>query len=209
MRKDAAENRQRLLIAAREIVRQHGDDAPLELITEKAGVTRATLYRNFADRTELYQAVLEHEIEVIRGEIDVAEGCGLFEVMRKLIDVSDIYHAFASASQNTSEPGEACSPAPLLSLIAAPLENAKVQGMVRQSLTPEEVLLACRMVSYGWKLDGEPDQRVAINRRLLLVIRGLSGDLRWIPTDPTASDPADRIHRNAAAKETGPEITEA
>lgn len=184
MRKDAAENRQRLLVATREIVRLHGDDAPLELITERAGVTRATLYRNFADRTELYQAVLEHEIEVIRSEIDTAEGCGLFEVMRKLIDVSDIYHAFASARQNTSHPGEVCSPAALLSLITTPLETAKAQGMVRETLTPEEVLLACRMVSYGWKLDGETDKSVAIDRRLLLIIRGLSGDRPGIPTEP-------------------------
>lgn len=184
MRRDAAENRRRLLSATREIVRQHGDDAPLELITEKAGVTRATLYRNFADRAELYQATLEHEIEVIRAQIDMTAGCGLFEVMRKLIDVSEIYHAFASASQNTSDPTEVCSPDALLKLIIPPLETAKAQGMVRQSLSPEEVLLACRMVSYGWKLDGETDKNNAIDRRLLLIIRGLSGDLPGIPSEP-------------------------
>ncbi|HLP65916.1 MAG TPA: TetR/AcrR family transcriptional regulator [Rhizobium sp.] len=177
MRRDAAENRRRLLEATREIVRVHGDDAPLELITEKAGITRGTLYRNFTDRAELYQAVLDHEIEIIRKEIDVSEGCSLFEVMRKLIDVSDIYHAFASARQNTSTPGEACSPADLLTtIIAGPLATARKQGIVRSTLTAEEVLLACRMVSYGWRLDGEPDRRAAIDRRLLLIIRGLAAD---------------------------------
>lgn len=177
MRRDATENRQRLLEATREVVRLHGDDAPLELITEKAGVTRGTLYRNFADRAELYRAVLDHEIAAIRAEINISDRCGLFDVMRKLIDVSDIYHAFAAASQKTGQPTEACSPADLMTtIIAGPLEAARTQGLVRQSLTAEEVLLACRMVAFGWRLDGEVDRRAAIDRRLLLVIRGLSAD---------------------------------
>ncbi|KAK0338639.1 hypothetical protein LTR94_037771, partial [Friedmanniomyces endolithicus] len=44
--------------AAREVLSEHGLDAPLELIAERAGVGRGTLYRHFADRTELALAVL-------------------------------------------------------------------------------------------------------------------------------------------------------
>ncbi len=73
--------------------------------------------------------------------------------MRKLIEVSDLYHAFASSLQNDTDPLQACSPAALMSeIISAPLATAKAQGIVRKTLTEDEVLLACRMVSYGWRL---------------------------------------------------------
>jgi AcrR family transcriptional regulator len=175
VRKDATENRHKLLDATRDVIRQHGDDAPLELITETAGVTRGTLYRNFADRADLYQAVLDAEIQAISRDVERNNDLDLFAVMRKLIDVSDIYHAFASAVQNTTLPTEACSPADLLTtIIAPPLAEAKKNGIVRADLTAEDVLLGCRMVSYGWRLDGDGNRNAAIARRLRLMIQGLA-----------------------------------
>lgn len=178
MRKDAAQNRQRLIEAARSVMWERGHDVPLEAITEQAGITRGTLYRNFADRSELYRAVLDYELVLIKDQIDAADPCRLFFVMRKLIEVSDLYHAFASSLQNnSSDPVQACSPSALLSdVLAKPLAIAKADGIVRSTLTEEDVLLACRMVSYGWRLDGEPDRATAINKRLLLVIRGLAAN---------------------------------
>ncbi|MBB4952196.1 AcrR family transcriptional regulator [Agrobacterium vitis] len=178
MRKDAAQNRQRLIEAARKVMWERGHDVPLEMITEQAGITRGTLYRNFADRSELYRAVLDYEVALIKDQLDTTDSCGLFFVMRKLIEVSDLYHAFASSLQNnSSDPTQACSPAALLNdVLAKPLAVAKAEGIVRQTLSEEEVLLACRMVSYGWRLDGEPDRATAIDKRLLLMIRGLAAN---------------------------------
>ena len=51
LRKDVIHNRAALLDAARAVFADHGLDAPLDLIAEKAGVGRGTLYRHFADRT--------------------------------------------------------------------------------------------------------------------------------------------------------------
>lgn len=177
MRKDAAENRRRLIEAARSVMRERGHDVPLEAITEHAGITRGTLYRNFADRAELYRAVLDYEVDLIRDEIDKTDSCGLFVVMRKLIEVSDLYHAYASSLQGSIDPVQACSPAQLLaSIVAEPLAMAKAEGIVRDTLTEEEVLLACHMVAYGWRLDGEENRATAIDKRLLLIIRGLAAD---------------------------------
>ena len=63
LRKDAAERREALLTAAAEAFARDGLDTPLHVIAEQAGVGRATLYRNFADRSELALAVFVGQID--------------------------------------------------------------------------------------------------------------------------------------------------
>ena len=53
----------RLLKAAEDAFARDGLDVPLHLIAEKAGVGRATLYRNFADRSALVLAIFVEQIE--------------------------------------------------------------------------------------------------------------------------------------------------
>ncbi len=50
LRKDAERNRQKLIVAASEMMRNKGGDVPMEVIAERASLTRGTLYRNFAHR---------------------------------------------------------------------------------------------------------------------------------------------------------------
>ncbi|GLV77783.1 TetR family transcriptional regulator [Streptomyces hygroscopicus subsp. hygroscopicus] len=57
MRRDARRNREMLIAAAREIYSDQGVDAPLDDIARRAGVGSATLYRRFAGRAELIEAV--------------------------------------------------------------------------------------------------------------------------------------------------------
>ena len=49
LRRDAAANRERLLLAGMRVLRDGEGAAPIERICEEAGVTRATFYRHFAD----------------------------------------------------------------------------------------------------------------------------------------------------------------
>ncbi|NIY63470.1 TetR/AcrR family transcriptional regulator [Streptomyces malaysiensis] len=57
LRRDARRNREMLITAAREIYTDQGVDAPLDDIARRAGVGSATLYRRFAGRAELIEAV--------------------------------------------------------------------------------------------------------------------------------------------------------
>lgn len=57
MRSDAVRNRDAILVAARALFAERGLDAPLDEIARRAGVGNATLYRRFATRDELLQAV--------------------------------------------------------------------------------------------------------------------------------------------------------
>lgn len=62
-RDDAATRRRRLLDAADEVFSEHGVNAPLELVVERAGLGRATLYRHFPDRTALMTGLLDRAID--------------------------------------------------------------------------------------------------------------------------------------------------
>jgi len=58
LRADARRNRERLLLAARDVFVEFGPDAPLDEVARRAGVGIATLYRRFPDRQALQRAVV-------------------------------------------------------------------------------------------------------------------------------------------------------
>jgi len=59
LRRDAAENRERLIAAAEQVFTALGTEATMEDIARAAGVGPATLYRRFPSKDTLAQAVLE------------------------------------------------------------------------------------------------------------------------------------------------------
>ena len=67
-RKDVVQNRTALLHAAREVLAEQGLEAPLDLIAERAGVGRATLYRQFPDREAILLALLERSTELLQAQ---------------------------------------------------------------------------------------------------------------------------------------------
>lgn len=59
----AAQNYQVFLEAATKVFRQHGINAPLQLVINEAQLGRATFYRNFKDRRALIIAMMEQALE--------------------------------------------------------------------------------------------------------------------------------------------------
>ncbi|WNI15906.1 TetR/AcrR family transcriptional regulator [Actinacidiphila sp. ITFR-21] len=57
LRADATRNRERIVSAARQAIVEFGPDVPLDEVARRAGVGNATLYRHFADRSELIRQV--------------------------------------------------------------------------------------------------------------------------------------------------------
>src|SRR5579871_1700487 len=58
LRADARRNRQRLLEAAQTLFRERGLDVGVAEIAEAAGVGRGTLFRNFASKEDLIEAIV-------------------------------------------------------------------------------------------------------------------------------------------------------
>jgi AcrR family transcriptional regulator len=146
-RRDARRNRQLLVEAAGEVLREQGLDAPLDEIARRAGVGNATLYRHFPARTELYEAVFAEAAEEVRrigervnliedgwlalrayltemGE-HMAEDRGLCELMVQRIPGSPVLDRLRECSDK---------------VVATVLERAQAQGSVRSDIGLNDVL---------------------------------------------------------------------
>ena len=63
MRADAQRNRDRIVEVAREVFRERGYDASLDLVAKRAGVGPGTLYRHFPNRESLLDAIMQSWVE--------------------------------------------------------------------------------------------------------------------------------------------------
>ena len=67
-RADALGNRSKLLDAAEAVFLESGVNVSLDVVAERAGVGRATLFRNFADRQALINSLLERSLDELERE---------------------------------------------------------------------------------------------------------------------------------------------
>ncbi|MCW2526650.1 MAG: putative TetR family transcriptional regulator [Pseudonocardiales bacterium] len=77
LRKDAAENRKRLLVAAAQVFAEHGPEAGVEEVARAAGVGMGTLYRRFPTK----QALVEELVAELRS--------GLAAIARSALEQPD------------------------------------------------------------------------------------------------------------------------
>jgi AcrR family transcriptional regulator len=73
-RADAARNRQRILDAARTAFAAGGAETSMAEIARTSGVGQATLYRNFATRHQLLEALLADEVDEVCAAAATIEG---------------------------------------------------------------------------------------------------------------------------------------
>jgi AcrR family transcriptional regulator len=75
-RKDASENRERILAAARRLLAERPiGEICMDAVAAEAGVGKGTLYRRFADRASLCHALLHEDAILLQN--DVLDGLGL------------------------------------------------------------------------------------------------------------------------------------
>jgi AcrR family transcriptional regulator len=89
-RADAQRNRERIVLAAREMFTEFGPDVPLDEIARRAGVGNATVYRNFPDREALVRevvcSVMDRTSEA--AEQALAESGDAFEALERFVHAS-------------------------------------------------------------------------------------------------------------------------
>lgn len=69
LRRDAEENRQRLLQAGREVFGEQGLDATLHDVAHRAGVGIGTAYRRFANKEQLIDAILAEQVDELEAAL--------------------------------------------------------------------------------------------------------------------------------------------
>lgn len=176
LRKDAAERRIALLDAAAKAFAEQGYDVPLEVVADRAGVGRATLYRNFADRGELAVAVFAAQLDDL-GARTRAQGDDpevFFWFVDELADLLALNAGLDAALREARSP-EALTPMRerLVEAGREPLERARAAGLVRPDLTTNDIRAIAVILGVGASRP-DPAEREAFGKRVrALLLDGL------------------------------------
>ncbi|MEV7416188.1 TetR/AcrR family transcriptional regulator [Streptomyces sp. NPDC089919] len=174
-RKDALDNRERILTVAREALSESGS-ASLTAIARAAGVGIGTLYRHFPTREALVMELYRHDIQLL---IDRApallDGHPPLDALRLWFaevarygqlkfGVAEVIHAATDGGHNDTYYQ------PFVQAIDLLLRAGAEAGELKPGVDPEDVLL---QLSVLWRIDPAQggDQRAA--RILALIVDGL------------------------------------
>lgn len=172
MRRDAERNRDRLIEAGLKLIQEHGGDVAIERFCEAAGVNRATFYRHFPARFDLYSAICDHELDRMLRVIEATDDPINF--LSALAEMMTTYDRFIASLSHLPELDQTeANDERVRASIAAPLLRAQEGGWIKSHITADDVVVIARMVGCGWRLDHQPSRSIAMQRRLRLVMEGL------------------------------------
>jgi AcrR family transcriptional regulator len=168
MRADAQRNLERLLLAAREVLRESGADASLEEIARRAGVGIGTLYRRFPTRLSLLEAVYREDVDSLGAQAqrlveDEEPWVALEKWVWVLLDYvatkRALFQALVDAVGRDSEllthSRQAVNDA-----AAAVLHHAQDAGVARKDVEPSDLLRLVGGCTMMGELDPAQQERV-------------------------------------------------
>jgi len=147
LRKDAAENRERLLAAASELFAERGLTVTLNDIAHHAGVGVGTAYRRFANKEEAIDALFEQRLQQVEdaakralAEPDAWDGLVMYlgdALHMRYGDrgLNQIMNNRALGDARVAEVRDRIAP-----IITELVENAKKQGVVRQDFDQSDLI---------------------------------------------------------------------
>ncbi|NBC38130.1 TetR family transcriptional regulator [Novosphingobium sp. FSY-8] len=178
-RKDAVARRTALLDAAIDCIEAHGYAVPLEEIADRAGVGRATLYRNFKDRVALALAIFAREIdqlvppETLELPFEdalrriVRDGARMSALFARLLAEVQLDEAQLAAFRQLGLRAERA----LEPLVA----RAHAEGRLRPDVGAQELLMVVRMLGALCKPFKEEDEIAEmVTTGLTLLLHGIA-----------------------------------
>ena len=156
-------------------MRSEGGDVPMEVIADRAKLTRGTLYRNFPHRQAMYEAVFEQDLETLRQTLSAQSAADPIAFIRLMAQLMMIYDKFLTSLAHMPDYDAVGNEARMVGLVAAPLAAAQARGAIRPDVEAGDILMACRMLASNWRLDVEPHAADAFEGRLTLMMQGLGG----------------------------------
>lgn len=176
LRRDAQFRRERLIAAAVAVFMEEGFDAPLEWVAERAGVGRATLYRNFPDRQSLALAVLQIYLDDLTAKIAASgdRDDAFFVGIKALADLTIASNGFQKALPiKRQSPGYIHSVREgIESILTEPLARAKSAGLIRADFAIEDVHYLPLMLAAGGLAPEDGDTEAGMRWALTLLSNG-------------------------------------
>ncbi|WP_116953458.1 TetR/AcrR family transcriptional regulator [Jiangella endophytica] len=176
MRADARRNHERIVTAAREAFTEHGPGAPLDDIARRAEVGPGTLYRHFAGRESLIEAVYHADVERLNLRAkelvdELAPLDALTGWLREQVAYVTYNRGLGAALKATIDQDSAtyaqCKQL-MRDAAAAVLAPAQEAGVVRGDLEPRDLLLLGH--GLGVAAETAPD---SFERLLSVTVAGL------------------------------------
>jgi AcrR family transcriptional regulator len=200
LRRDAAINRERIFLAARELFAEEGLDASLSDIAERANVGLGTIYRNFKDKEDLIASLVDEKYTFVGTIVAEVEGfatgwasfCALVE---RLIDsfvadraleeimLSEYGHRFASRALEQLAPGA-----------TRIMERAKHEHSLRDDIEFSDLPIILAMLVGSVDVTAPVDPRIW-RRYLQLLLAGLAAhvEYRRFDTAPLTNAQLERL----------------
>ncbi|MCF2586169.1 TetR/AcrR family transcriptional regulator [Brevibacterium sp. UCMA 11752] len=172
LRADAADNRARILAAARDLFTERGIDVPMTAIARRAGVGAATLFRRFPDRRSLIAEVFatqlthcESVLEEAAADPDPWHGfCTFIEDLGRMqIEDRGFTEAFLSAFAEDAGIDEKRLRAE--AAFADLVERAQKAGGLRHDFSPSDLMLI--FLANGGISEAPPEHAHDLSRRLI------------------------------------------
>jgi AcrR family transcriptional regulator len=175
-RRDAARNRQAVLKAATAVFGEHGGDASLDLVAQRAGVGRATLYRNFTDREALLTALFEEDLDHLEEMERRAEAkqsfLGLLEQFEEIVAARPMLGA-AIAHKYIGTNQQHLIRAKLRRIFEPAFTRARLAGELNPKLDDGDLLLILRLVFMTVVDRGSPVPESERTRFRELILNGI------------------------------------
>jgi AcrR family transcriptional regulator len=178
-RADARRNYERLLSTARAAFAEHGADASLNDIAQRAGVGPGTLYRHFPTREALLAALLQEGFEALNTTARELLGStspdeALLTWLHAFIAHVTTYRGLSASvigvlRDETSDLYNACHE--MRTSGAELLDRAKRAGKVRATVNDDDMLALANAIA--WVSERLPDDDQRINRMLAMLHEGL------------------------------------
>ena len=194
-RKDAERNRRRLLAAAREVFRDRGVAATLNDVAHHAGLGVGTVYRHFANKEELIDALFDDMVETVDGYVrEAAEEpdawLGLIRALENVCEVQAFDRGLREVMLGTGRGPERQHQmrervGPVVDVIVA---RAQEQGTLRTDVVPADFPVLQLMVGTVTDHLGQPE---LWRRYLTIIVDGLRarpGQASPLPGLPVSDD---------------------
>jgi len=197
LRRDAELNRRRIIVAAHEVFRERGLAATLNDVAAHAGVGVGTVYRRFANKEELVDALFDDMIDTVaslaqQALADPDAWRGLTESLEKVCEVQafdrglrEVMLGTGRGPKRQAQVRERIAPA-----VDQMIARAKEQGMLRADISHIDLPMIQLMVAAVTDHTGRPD---LWRRYLRLVLDGMRSRPDTAPLPGIMADDADLV----------------